>query len=56
MATSVQEAISKEPELPIDGVFPDAVQPAKEPSADAIGFKTVEHAHPHEYDQIKRSR
>ena len=41
MASSVQEALSKEPDLPVDGVFPDGIQP-ENPKADAIGFRTVD--------------
>lgn len=40
MAYSVEEAIQKAANLPIDSVFPDAVQPESQKS-DLIGFKTV---------------
>jgi hypothetical protein len=40
MALSVEEAIQKAAESPIESVFPDAVQPEHQP-ADAVGFKTI---------------
>jgi hypothetical protein len=40
LALSVEEAIQKAANLPIDSVFPDANQP-EQAKADLIGFKTI---------------
>ncbi len=38
MANSVREALEKEPDTPVQSVFPDSNQDSK-PTRDAIGFK-----------------
>lgn len=47
MAISVPEALRKEPETPIESVFPDTAV-GNDAKADAIGFKTVEAEHLYE--------
>ena len=56
MASSVQEAIAKEPETPITSVFPDANQEPEKAVTDAIGFKCVDRFFPYEYTQVKKER
>jgi hypothetical protein len=42
MASSVKEALDKEPTEPVTSVFPDSEQPKQNSLADAIGFKRVD--------------
>lgn len=49
MAASVAEALAKEPETPVQSVFPDTAPDNNGNQADAVGFKYIPNTFPYEY-------
>lgn len=47
-ATSVKEALAKEPDIPVTSVYPDNENDDKRGISDAVGFKYVPNEHLYE--------